>query len=71
MLEGRMSRVQIQRALDLRHEDHFRGSYLTPALQCGFVEMTIPGKPRSGRQQCRLTAKGQALRARLARKKEV
>jgi ATP-dependent DNA helicase RecG len=67
IIEGRMSRVQLQRALDLRHEDHFRGSYLTPALQGGFVEMTIPGKPRSSRQQYRLTAMGQALRVRLAR----
>ena len=70
-LDGRMSRVQIQQALGLRHEDHFRESYLTPALQSGFVEMTVPGKPKSSRQQYRLTAKGQALRAGLPEKKEV
>jgi ATP-dependent DNA helicase RecG len=73
MLEERMSRVQIQRALDLRHEDHFSGSYLTPALKGGFVEMTIPGKPKSSRQQYRLTARGRrriaVIRARLLRSK--
>jgi len=37
-----MSRVQIQQALGLRHEDHFRAKYLIPALQSGLVEMTIP-----------------------------
>ena len=71
VLDGRMRRVQIQHALGLRHEDHFRESYLTPALQSGFVEMTIPGRPKSGRQEYRLTAKGQALRAKLPGKKDV
>jgi hypothetical protein len=71
VLDGRMRRVQIQHALGLRHEDHFRESYLTPALQSGFVEMTVPGKPKSGRQEYRLTEKGQALRAKLPGKKDV
>jgi hypothetical protein len=37
-VKGPMSRVQIQLALGLRHEDHFRAKYLIPALQNGFVE---------------------------------
>jgi ATP-dependent DNA helicase RecG len=69
-LEGRMSRVQIQKALGLRHEDHFREAYLIPALQGGVVEMTIPGKPRSSRQQYRLTARGEVLRTRALKEKE-
>ncbi len=64
-LEGPMSRVQIQQALGLRHEDHFRAKYLIPALESGFVEMTIPDRPKSSRQQYRLTAKAEALRAKL------
>jgi hypothetical protein len=32
-LEGPMSRVQIQEALSLWHEDHFRAKYLIPAPQ--------------------------------------
>jgi ATP-dependent DNA helicase RecG len=35
-LERPMSRVQIQQALGLRHEDHFRAKYLIPALQSGW-----------------------------------
>lgn len=37
-LQGPMSRVQIQQALGLRHEDHFRAKYLIPALQSGLRE---------------------------------
>ncbi len=60
-----MSRMQIQQALGLRHEDHFRAKYLIPALQGGFVEMTIPDRRKSSRQKYRLTAKAEALRAKL------
>ena len=63
VLEGTMSRAQIQHALGLRHEDHFRAKYLVPALQSGLVEMTIPDRPKSSRQRYRLTAKAEALRA--------
>jgi ATP-dependent DNA helicase RecG len=62
-LEGPMSRVQIQQALGLRHEDHFRAKYLIPALRSGLVEMTIPDRPKSSRQQYRLTSKAEGLRA--------
>jgi len=64
-LEGPMSRARLQQVLSLRHEDHFRESYLSPALRDGIVEMTIPDKPKSSKQQYRLTAKGAALRAKL------
>jgi ATP-dependent DNA helicase RecG len=53
-----MSRKQIQDALTLKHEDHFREAYLKPALAAGVVEMTLPAKPRSGNQRYRLTALG-------------
>jgi ATP-dependent DNA helicase RecG len=64
-LEGRMSRAQLQQALGLRHEDHFRERYLVPALRGGIVEMTIPDRPKSSQQKYRLTAKGEELRAEL------
>ena len=57
-LAGEMSRRQIQEALDLKHEDHFRNAYLTPALEAGLVEMTLPDKPRSSKQRYRLTDTG-------------
>ena len=53
-----MTRLDIQEALGLKHEDHFRKSYLLPALQAGLIEMTIPDKPRSSKQRYRLTPAG-------------
>jgi ATP-dependent DNA helicase RecG len=47
VLLGEMSRKQIQDALALGHEDHFRNAYLTPALNALMVEMTLPQTPRS------------------------
>lgn len=55
---GEMSRQEIQQALGLKHEDHFRNVYLTPTLQAGLIEMTIPDKPRSSKQKYRLTPAG-------------
>ena len=66
-LDGEMSRVQLQEALELRHEDHFRKAYLVPALEGGFIEMTIPDKPRSRLQKYRLTAAGMGWKARQER----
>ncbi|MFA7336905.1 MAG: hypothetical protein WC028_08995 [Candidatus Obscuribacterales bacterium] len=57
-LRGEMSRQQIQTALALKHEDHFRANYLTPSLKEGLIEMTMPQKPRSGKQRYRLTERG-------------
>ena len=56
-----MKRTEIQNLLGLKHEDHFREAYLTPALAAGLVEMTIQSKPTSRLQKYRLTAKGKIL----------
>ena len=53
-----MPRQQIQGALALKHEDHFRNAYLKPALAVGVIEMTLPDKPRSSNQRYRLTTLG-------------
>lgn len=58
VMAGEMSRKQIQDILTLKHEDHFRSTYLVPALTSGMIEMTLPDKPRSSKQRYRLTAKG-------------
>jgi ATP-dependent DNA helicase RecG len=60
VMQGDMKRTEIQTALGLKHEDHFREAYLRPALEGGYIEMTIPDKPRSRLQRYRLTAVGQA-----------
>jgi len=60
-----MSRQQLQQALALKHEDHFRQAYLVPALEAGLIEMTLPETPRSSKQRYRLTDKGQRHRRRV------
>ena len=53
-----MTRQQLQEALGLKHQVHFRLAYLQPALRAGLIAMTIPDKPRSSRQRYRLTPAG-------------
>ena len=60
MMSGEMTRQCLQEALGLKHEDHFHKAYLTPAVRAGLIEMTIPDKPRSSKQCCRLTPAGSA-----------
>ncbi len=59
-LHGEMTRVELQKALGLKHDEHFRLAYLQPAMTAGLVEMTVPDKPRSRSQKYRLTATGKA-----------
>ena len=58
VLVGQMTRQQLQQALGLKDDEHFRKAYLQPALDAGLIEMTIPDKPRSSKQKYRLTAEG-------------
>ena len=53
-----MTRQQLQAALKLKDDEHFRKSYLLPALETGLIEMTIPAKPKSSKQKYRLAEKG-------------
>ncbi len=57
-IRGEMSREELQSALNLSDRKSFRERYLNPALEAGWIEMTIPEKPRSSRQKYRLTARG-------------
>ena len=61
VLHGAMDRQALQKALALKAEKNFRLRYLRPALDSGFIEMTIPDKPRSSKQEYRLTDKGRKL----------
>ncbi len=60
VIAGEMKRKDIQDALGLKHEDHFRAAYLLPALEAGVIEMTTPNKPRSPKQRYRITPFGRA-----------
>ncbi len=61
VLIGEMTRLQLKEALRLKDDEHFRKAYLLPAVEAAFIEMTIPAKPRSNRQKCRLTDKGRQV----------
>jgi ATP-dependent DNA helicase RecG len=53
------SREELQRVLGLKDRMHFQKAYLEPLLAAGWLEMTIPDKPRSRLQRYRTTAAGQ------------
>ena len=58
---GDHSLKEIQGLLGLKNAEHCRKFYLLPAINAGFVEMTLPGKPTSRLQKYRLTKTGQSL----------
>lgn len=58
IIKGEMVRQEMQEKLKLMHRENFRSNYLKPALDMGFVEMTIPNKPNSRNQKYRLTDLG-------------
>jgi predicted transcriptional regulator len=57
------TRTELQKSARLRDREHFVNTCLNPLLAAGFLEMTIPDKPRSSRQEYRLTEKGRHLLA--------
>lgn len=57
-MNGEMPRQVMQDAVGLTHREHFRKTYLLPALELGVIEMTLPDKPNSRSQRNRLTATG-------------
>lgn len=65
ILSKEMDRQEIQDILGLTHREHFRLKYLKPALEQGFIEMTIPDKPNSRLQKYRLTILGKQLKDKL------
>ena len=62
VLIGEMGRSELQELLSIKNRDYFRTDYLNPAINNGYVELTIPDKPNSRNQKYRLTAKGLALK---------
>ena len=62
ILDKEMDRQDIQSKLGLFHREHFRLNYFKPALEQGFIEMTLPDKPNSRLQKYRLTTLGKQLK---------
>jgi len=52
------SRGELQKAAGIKDEKHFRKAYLEPLVAAGWMEMTIPDKPRSSKQKYRTTELG-------------
>lgn len=61
IMQGEMTRAEIQEKLGLKDEKHFRENYQQIGIKLGLIEMTIPDKPRSKNQKYRLTEKGRGL----------
>jgi ATP-dependent DNA helicase RecG len=55
------SREELQQSVGLKDRVHFLKAYLEPLLAAGWLEMTIPDKPRSRLQRYRTTATGLAV----------
>ncbi len=62
VLRGEMSRRELQEAMGLKNDEHFRKKYLLPALHKELIEQTLPHKPKSPLQRYRLTKKGKELK---------
>jgi ATP-dependent DNA helicase RecG len=58
VFNGTHYRQELQKKLGLANREHFRKTYLQPAIDDEYVALTIPDKPQSSKQQYRLTQKG-------------
>ena len=53
--------LKLMNELGLSHRPTFRENYLHPSLKAGYVEMTLPDKPRSSKQRYRITPLGREI----------
>lgn len=60
VLDKPLSRQELQEKLGLRNREHFRQSYLRPALEEGLIAMSNPEKPRAADQKYSITERGVA-----------
>ncbi len=58
VFEGSHFREELQEKLGLSDRENFRKMYLQPAIEQGWVALTIPDKPTSPKQKYYLTEKG-------------
>lgn len=65
VMEGEMSRKEMQQALELKHEGNFRENYLEPALADAIIEMKYPNSPNHPKQKYLITEKGIEIKKQL------
>ncbi len=65
VMKGEMSRKDIQKKLELKHEGNFRENYLEPALVEGLIQMKYPNSPKHPRQKYLLTEQGESMQRKL------
>ena len=70
LADGAHTALELQQVLQISHRTYFRRTWLSPAIEAGYVELTIPDRPNSRLQKYRLTAKGRALAEKLVAKKK-
>ena len=58
LLKQPMSRRDLQAGLNLKDREHFRRTYLQPALKKGLIVMSNPDKPRAADQKYSITDRG-------------
>ena len=54
LINGEMTREELQNIVGIADRKHFREAYLNPAIEVGLIELTIPEKPNSSKQKYRL-----------------
>ncbi len=60
--EKPLSTLELLKILSLNHRPTLRENYIKPALQIGYVTMTIPDKPNSRMQKYKLTELGKKFK---------
>lgn len=53
VVNGEMDRETLQQLLEVSDRKYFREYYLKPAIEGGYIELTIPDKPTSNKQKYR------------------
>ncbi|MEP6262521.1 MAG: Fic family protein [Gillisia sp.] len=65
VMEGEMSRKEMQQALELKHVGNFRENYLEPAIADAVIEMKYPDSPNHPKQKYLITEKGSEIKKQL------
>ena len=61
VLEKEMSRTEIMEVLVLKDRKHLVKKYLKPAIDEGYIELTLPYKPTSRNQKYKRTERGKEI----------